>query len=78
MDTNLTKTVSTGNGFKERLHVKRFASMDAACAFQNKQYDNSWTLAGPEHADKKSGIYAFAGGKWHNVRALDACALAHI
>lgn len=78
MKTNLIRTVRTGNGFKERLHVKSFATSDAAHGFQNKQYDNEWRTAGPEHADKKAGIYAFAGGRWHNVKSLDATVLAHI
>ena len=26
----------------------------------------------------KSGLYAYAGGKWHNVKTLDASILAHI
>jgi hypothetical protein len=78
MKTNIQKTVRTGNGFKERLHIKSFATADAAHGFLNKQFDNLWSIARPEHSDKKAGIYAFAGGQWHNVRSLDSTVLAHI
>lgn len=78
MKTNLVKTVRTGNGFKERLHVKSFASSELAHGFLNKQYDNNWQIAPAIHADKKAGIYAIAGGVWHNVKSLDPSLLAHI
>lgn len=76
--TNVTKTTRTGNGFKERLTVKRFPSADLAHGFLNAQSNNDWQIARPEHADKKAGVYAFAGGEWHNVKSLDASVLAHI
>lgn len=80
MKTNVVKTVGQirPGTWKERLHVKSFATSDDAHGFLNKQCDNSWRIAGPEHADKKAGVYAFAGGRWHNVRSLDPSVLAHV
>jgi hypothetical protein len=80
MKTNLTKVVKLQipGRWKERLHVKSFIDLESACAFQNNQSNNDWQIASTEHADKKAGIYAYAGGKWHNVKNLDASVLAHI
>jgi hypothetical protein len=78
MKTNLVKIVRTGNGLKERTHVKTFVSHEEACAFQCKQFDNDWRLAPADLANVKAGVYAFAGGKWHNVKSLDPSVLAHI
>ncbi len=80
MKTNIQKTVSAGHHgrLSERLHIKTFKSSDEAHGFLNKQYDNNWSIARPEHADKKAGVYAFAGGQWHNVKTLDSSILAHI
>jgi len=84
METIAIKFVKTGNGLKERLHVKAFKNSNDCGAFLCKQ-DNSWKgieagamsyLKTPYPA--KSGIYACAGGQWHNVKKLDASILAHI
>lgn len=61
-----------------RLIVKRFASSHEAHGFMNKHNNGGgfdWRLS-----DKglKAGTYAYAGGRWHNVKSLDPCALAHI
>ena len=83
----LRKTERTGNGFKERLIIKGFKTSDAMCAFLGRQHDNSWTVNSapeyygsfnPELAALKPGTYAFAGGRYHNVKSLDATTLAHI
>jgi len=71
----IEKTVRTGNGFKERLHVKAFKHSGDMYAFLGKQPNNNWKV---NQHDFKTGIYAFAGGKWHNVKQLDALTLAHI
>ena len=71
----IQKTVRTGNGFKERLHIKAFKSSDAMHKFLNKQTDNRWRES---NHDFKSGVYAFAGGQYHNVKSLDSSILAHI
>ena len=71
----IQKTVRTGNGFKERLHIKRFKTSDLMHQFLNKQHDNTWTVS--KH-DLKTGIYAYAGGQYHNVKSLDPSLLAHI
>jgi len=71
----IQKTVRTGNGFKERLHIKSFKTSEAMHKFLNKQTDNTWRES--KH-DFKSGIYAFAGGQYHNVKSLDPSVLAHI
>lgn len=71
------KFVRTGNGFKERLHVKAFKTRNDLGAFLCKQEDNTWR-EGNERYPTKTGIYAFAGGQWHNVKSLDPSVLAHI
>lgn len=68
----------TGNGFKERLHVKAFKTMNDLGAFLCKQTDNKWKHDEFKKYPEKSGVYAFAGGQWHNVKSLDASVLAHI
>jgi hypothetical protein len=61
---------------KERLVVRGFKHSCDMHAFLSKG-DNArrWRVS-----DKglKPGTYAYAGGKWHNVKTLDASALAHI
>ena len=71
----LQKTTRTGNGFKERMQIKRFKYSDDMYKFLNKQTDNTWSIS--KH-DFKSGKYAYAGGQWHNVKSLDPSILAHI
>lgn len=85
METIAIKFERTGNGLKERLHVKAFKSPNDLGAFLCKQTDNKWKgvevgalsyLKVPYPV--KSGVYASAGGAWHNVKSLDASVLAHI
>jgi len=77
--THSIQKTDTRLGFgRDRLIIKSFASADAMHRFLNAQYDNAWQETHSSHADKKAGTYAFAGGKWHNVRKLDAMSLAHI
>ena len=67
----------------QRLTVKRFASSDAMYRFMQKENnghaERDWREC---HASKfdnlKPGVYAYAGQQWHNVKKLDATALAHI
>jgi hypothetical protein len=63
-------------GVKERLQIKSFASSNDMHTFLCKG-DNAlrWRQSAK---DLKPGVYAYAGGKWHNVKHLDACMLAHI
>lgn len=66
-----------------RLKVKAFANADALGVFLCAQDDNKWqeVCQAKLEAQKypvKSGVYAFAGGAWHNVKNLDASVLAHI
>ena len=72
----IEKTVRTGNGFKERLHVKAFHTSDRMHTFLNRA-DNAlhWRESSK---GLKQGIYAYAGGQWHNVKSLDPYMLAHI
>ncbi len=75
------KFVKTGDGFKERLHVKAFKNMNDLGAFLCKQTDNQWKEGGnPSYQvyPQKTGIYAMAGGVYHNVKSLDPSVLAHI
>lgn len=75
MMNTVQKTVSTGNGFKTRLHIRRFKHSGDMHKFLNEQFDNKWAIS--SH-DFKSGIYALAGGQYHNVKHLDPTVLAHV
>lgn len=60
----------------ERMKIKGFKTSDAMHKFLNTGSNAlNW-----RESDKglKPGTYAFAGGRWHNVRSLDPCVLAHI
>ncbi len=61
---------------RERLTVRHFKTSEAMHAFLNTG-DNSlrWIES---TKGLKAGTYAFAGGRWHNVRHLDPSLLAHI
>ena len=72
---SIEKIIRTGNGFKERKHVKNFKTFDAMYSFINKQDNNNWKAS---TVFTKSGVYAFAGGQWHNVKTLDPSILNHI
>jgi hypothetical protein len=63
-------------GTKERLTVKAFPDRSAMFKFLATA-DNAlrWRES---TKGLKAGTYAFAGGRWHNVKTLDACVLAHI
>jgi uncharacterized protein YdeI (YjbR/CyaY-like superfamily) len=71
----IQKTVRTGNGFKERLHIKSFKHSEDMHKFLNKQTNNNWRESNKQ---LKTGIYAYAGGQYHNVKSLDHSILAHI
>jgi hypothetical protein len=70
METLVEKT-SPGIACQRRTvkHVKD------AHDFLNRQYNNTWKL---HTAGWKPGVYAYAGGQWHNIRNLDVSILAHI
>lgn len=78
------KFMRSGHGnFKERLHVKAFKNANDLGAFLCRQTSNDWQECAPEKQAAqsypvKSGVYAFAGGQWHNVKRLDPSILAHI
>ena len=62
--------------FRDRLEVKAFKSSDDMHRFLNKGANgNLWRV---HVGGLKPGLYAHAGGKWHNVKSLDAMSLAHI
>ena len=69
------KKIKNMPNLSQRLIVKTFKTTQAACEFENKQFNNDWT---PYDGDLKAGTYAKAGGAWHNVKSLDASILAHI
>lgn len=75
---NIQKKTYQGGVSKGRLHIKSFKYSEDAHGFLNKQHDNNWSIAEDQHQDKKAGIYAYAGGIWHNVKKLDPSVLAHI
>jgi len=66
----------------ERITVKTFKDTDLMHRFLNKQTNNDWkinsgSLVGAS-LPHKNGIYAGAGGNWHNVKSLDPSILSHI
>lgn len=63
-------------GQKERLMVRAFPDNSAMHRFLDTG-DNAlrWREC---TKGLKAGTYAFAGGKWHNVKTLDPMLLAHI
>ena len=73
---------------RERIHIKCFTDFQALHACQNRRYDNDWSCLDcdihPHNAPpadtlpRKAGTYAYAGGRWHNVKSLDSMMLAHI
>ncbi len=80
-------TIRKGSSFKGcRLTIKGFKTLEAAHEFLNKQSNNEWTAN--SFADYHGNIaetclllpgkYAFAGGKFHNIKSLDDSVLAHI
>ena len=80
-------TIRKGSSFKgSRLVVKAFKTEELAHEFMNKQPNNNWTPNNfanymgiiPSTKDLKAGTYTYAGGQYHNVKSLDASALAHI
>jgi hypothetical protein len=85
MTNTIWKFVKTGRGFKERLVIKGFKSSEAMYKFtQSPSQGNVWEYCDGPNArhskfkGMKAGTYAFAGGKFHNVKSLDASTLAHI
>lgn len=75
------KFVNSGHGnLKQRLHVKAFKTMNELGAFLSSPANdyNVWKDGAEKPYPQKSGIYAFAGGQYHNVKSLDASVLAHI
>jgi hypothetical protein len=66
---------TTGSLGHERLTIKAFKTSQEGHQFLNKQHDNTWN---EYSGDLKSGVYAFAGGAWHNVKHLDKNLLNHI
>lgn len=70
------RSASQTQRLHERLDVKAFRDREAMFKFLATG-DNA--LRWKESARGfKAGTYAFAGGKWHNVKSLDATLLAHI
>lgn len=84
----MTYTIRKGSSYKgERMTIRGFKTREAMHEFLNKQTNNDWTINSepeylggfrPELAALKPGVYAYAGGRWHNVKHLDPSALAHI
>ncbi len=75
------------HSLKERLVIKSFKSTDAMHRYVQDRPPGSpsWqyvhdrpTLSGQDISGLKAGTYAFAGGRWHNVKSLDPTVLAHI
>jgi hypothetical protein len=60
---------------RQRMTIKAFKCADDMYTFLGKQSDNDWKESKHE---LRAGVYAYAGGQWHNVKSLDASVLAHI
>jgi len=71
----IEKHTGSFGGAKFRMQIKAFKTSDAMHAFLSSQYDNNWSES---RKGLKAGMYAIAGGAWHNVKSLDALVLAHI
>ena len=70
------KQVGNPQRLCERYHVKVFKHECDMHEFRGRN-DNSW-IVDRFNRFPKSGVYAFAGGQYRNVKTLDATALAHI
>ncbi len=62
----------------ERLQVRGFKYSDDMHKFLGTGDNAIFWRECKREGITKAGTYAFAGGKWHNVKTLDACILAHI
>ena len=61
---------------KDRLTIRSFKDSNTMHKFLNTGANGlTWRIS---ERGFKSGTYAFAGGKWHNVKNLDTLTLAHI
>jgi len=58
-----------------RMRIRTFKHAEDMHRFLGRQTDNKWSIS--SH-DLPAGLYAFAGGKWHNVKTLDPSVLAHV
>ena len=67
---------STSNKLKARMTIKLFKTSDAMYTFLNTG-SNALTWK-ESNKGLKAGVYAYAGGAWHNVKSLDSSVLAHI
>ena len=63
-------------GLHERLVIRSFQDCSAMHKFLNT--GSNACVWKESSKGLKPGTYAFAGGRWHNIRSLDASILAHI
>ena len=73
--TNTIETHTNKLG-RERKTIKSFKNADDMHKFLNKG-DNALNWK-ESTLGLKRGVYAYAGGQWHNVKSLDSSVLAHI
>jgi hypothetical protein len=71
----IKKTWRISGMWHERMQIKTFKYADDMHKFLNRQYTNDWKES---TLNLKTGIYAFAGGQWHNVKKLSPHILVHI
>lgn len=81
-------TIRKGSSYKgARMIIRGFRTREAMHGFLNRQTNNDWIVnsepdyhgtVDPKLAGLQPGVYAYAGGRWHNVKHLDASVLAHI
>lgn len=68
---------------KERLHIKAFKTPETMLDYLDE--NDGWSMVRADALTylrkpypTKSGVYAAAGGDWHNVKKLDPSILAHV
>jgi hypothetical protein len=79
VDNCIRKFVRIGGSFaKERLHIRKFKYNSAMHRFLSTKDNSVYWRETTSDMPNKTGIYVFAGGKYHNVKDVDATALVHM
>ncbi len=66
-----------GRLLTSKIQIRAFKTQHDLDRFLNKQTDNSWTSVSMSGVEK-SGFYAMLGGRYVNLKDVDASVLAHI
>ena len=71
----IEKTIHVGL-WRDRLVVRAFKDSSAMHRYLNE--GSNGVMWRESNRDLKQGTYVWAGGRWHNVKNVDASALAHM